>query len=151
VLLSVDMDGKWHYPRFPDEADRLVAALVDKAWNDAWFCFGAEECTQTNLVPCAYLNVSVNVETGFGALIWGVSDGFAGDLPDGVWTSDNPEPPTVDPRVLADPDSAAFHDPRSTLPIPRILAAVGEFCRTGTGERPTGVSWAEGHLDGTRI
>jgi hypothetical protein len=45
---------------------------------------------------------------------------------------------------LSDPGFSRYHDPRSTLPIAHIRAAVEEFCRTGTGARPECVHWVHG-------
>jgi hypothetical protein len=41
-------------------------------------------------------------------------------------------------------------DPRCTLPGGRIRAAMEEFCRAATGERPDGVRWVHGGLSGAR-
>jgi hypothetical protein len=68
-----------------------------------------------------------------------------------VWISNNPAPPVVDPGVIADPGLPRYHQPRSTLPVARVRAAVKEFCRTGTGHRPSRVDWAMGHLGGRRL
>ncbi|MFJ8746515.1 Imm1 family immunity protein [Embleya sp. NPDC127516] len=65
--------------------------------------------------------------------------------------SDNPEPPDLDPRVVSDPCYPLFHDPSSALPIPRIRAALEEFCRAGTGERPECIDWVVGGMNGQRF
>ncbi|MFF1441319.1 Imm1 family immunity protein [Streptomyces sp. NPDC058295] len=52
---------------------------------------------------------------------------------------------------MADPGYPRFHHPRSTVPIARIRAAVEEYCRAGTGHRPTCVDWTPGDLAGRRL
>ena len=95
--------------------------------------------------PSNELVMAVNRSTGHGALVWFVNARFPkkGGIYDHIWVSDNPEPPDFDPRVVSDPWASDFHDPRSTLPLPQIQAAVEEFCRTGTGDRPESIGWAE--------
>jgi len=62
--------------------------------------------------------------------------------------SDNPAPPSFDPLVVSDPCSPLSFDPHSTLPAAQIRAAMEEFSRTGTGERPRCVRWAHGEPGG---
>lgn len=73
------------------------------------------------------------------------------EIDDYVWVSDNPAPPDFDPRVVSDPCVPYFYHPRSTLPAAQIRAAVEEFCRTGTGERPERVHWVRGEANGNRL
>ncbi len=46
-----------------------------------------------------HLFVSVNKETGFGALTWYVMQGWPkeGDIYEQIWVTDNPQPPNFDP------------------------------------------------------
>lgn len=74
-----------------------------------------------------------------------------GEVSQSCWVSDNPEPPNVDPMVFSDPDCPMCFDPRSTLPIRSIRAALEEFCRVGTGERPQSVQWVRGDINGERL
>jgi hypothetical protein len=67
-----------------------------------------------------------------------------------TWISDNPNPPVFDPRVVSDTGVPRFHDPRSTLPVEEVRAAVEEFCRSG-GERPKCVHWVRGEMNGIRL
>ncbi len=103
----------------------------------------------------SYLHVAVNARTRYGALKWMLpkeSTVLADPhIADHVWLSDNPAPPAVDPDVLADPCFPRFHHPRSALPATLIRAAVEEFCRTGTGQRPTCIDWTPGYLSGQRL
>jgi hypothetical protein len=95
--------------------------------------------------PSNELVVAVNRVTGYGALVWFVNRRYArtGGIHDRIWVSDNPQPPGFDTRVVSDPWASEFHDPRSTLRLPQIRAALEEFCRTGTGDRPQSVTWVE--------
>ncbi|WP_231330179.1 Imm1 family immunity protein [Actinomadura graeca] len=119
----------------------------------AWFCFAEEEHSDKNAVSDNFLRVALNGSTGYGGLVWGITD----DSPrregvsDGVWVSDNPEPPDFDPRVVSDPGYPLFFDPRCALPIPRVRAAVEEFCRLGTGDRPENIDWVPGRANGKRL
>lgn len=100
----------------------------------------------------SYLRAAVNRTTGYGALIWwadGTRDGRT-EVDSWIWISDNPEPPAFDPRVVADPGYPLFHHPRSALPINQVRAALEEFARLGTGDRPECVSWTKGDPSGRR-
>ncbi|WP_165953620.1 Imm1 family immunity protein [Streptomyces sp. 8K308] len=101
------------------------------------------------------LRVVVNARTGHGALTWLVPQGSTARLDpsvaDQVWISDNPTPPSVDPEVVADPCVPRYHHRRSTLPVGLLRAAVTEFCRSRTGDRPGRVSWTAGDLGGRRL
>ncbi|WP_443069026.1 Imm1 family immunity protein [Streptomyces sp. NBC_01278] len=103
----------------------------------------------------SYLHVAVNHQTGYGALKWLLPPGSSvlvdATIAEHVWISDNPTPPDTDPRVMADSDLMRYHHLRSTLPIPAVRAAVEEFCRTGTGMRPSCIKWTPGDLSGRRV
>ncbi|MFD9398140.1 Imm1 family immunity protein [Streptomyces sp. NPDC060011] len=102
-----------------------------------------------------YLHAAVNAQTGHGALKWMLTRRSTvvmdPAIADQVWLSDNPAPPTKDPNVIADPGFPLYHHPRSTLPVDRIRAAVEEYCRAGTGHRPTCIDWTAGQLPGRRL
>ncbi|WP_329541605.1 Imm1 family immunity protein [Streptomyces sp. NBC_01358] len=102
----------------------------------------------------SYLHVAVNRCTEYGALKWLVTPGSAVPVESAtaehVWISDNPAPPENDPRVISDPDLQRYHHVRSTLPIAAVRAALEEFCRTGTGVRPSAIDWTPGDLSGRR-
>ncbi|MEV5795671.1 MULTISPECIES: Imm1 family immunity protein [unclassified Streptomyces] len=103
----------------------------------------------------SYLHVAVNARTGHGALMWMLTRGSTvamdPSIADQVWLSDNPAPPSKDPNVIADPGFPLFHHPRSVLPVGRIRAAVEEYCRAGTGHRPTCIDWTPGQTSGRRL
>jgi hypothetical protein len=105
--------------------------------------------------PDNYLKVSLNLDTGYGGLIWWVSPDRADATQDEddeyVWILDNPEPPSGNPSVLSDPGFPLFFSPRSVLPMSRVRAALEEFCLVGTGARPTCVAWTKGDLNGRRL
>lgn len=75
----------------------------------------------------------------------------AGGIFDHVWVSNNPEPPVEDPKVVSDPWTPVYLDRKSVLPIPQIRAALEEFCRVGTGDRPETIGWVHGHMNGMRM
>jgi hypothetical protein len=104
--------------------------------------------------PDNYLHVRMNSFTGYGGLIWHVMGERAratgAEDDQWCWASDNPTPPSFDPLVLSDPGGPLSFDPRSTLPAAQIRAAMEEFSRTATGERPTCVRWVHGQMSGER-
>ena len=82
----------------------------------------------------------------------GFWDGLCEDVESqSCWVSDNPAPPDFDPRVLSDPGCPLWYDPRSTLPVARVRAALRELCRMGTGDRPECVQWVHGEINGERL
>jgi hypothetical protein len=103
-------------------------------------------------VPDNLLTVAINRSTGFGALYWCVytNSPRVGGIYERGWVSDNPEPPTFDPRVVGDNDTGQFHDPRNALPLSTMRQVLEEYCRVGTGDRPTAVNWVEGDMCGRR-
>lgn len=164
MILSVVYNGEWRYGETWDEMseviDEVMSGLhseVDEGGNyspgdDAWFCFADERHSDENRVADNHLRLAVNRRTGYGSLVWFVNDRSVkkGGIYDSVWVSDNPEPPDFDPRVVSDPGYPLFHDPASTLSVDRVRAAVEEFCRQGTGERPECISWVPGEMNGQR-
>ncbi|WP_203883999.1 Imm1 family immunity protein [Planotetraspora kaengkrachanensis] len=157
--------NEWHYGESQDEASQLITEVMKGLrgeeesdglyWtgDDAWFCLADRRHSNEDQVSGSYLRVAVNRHTGYGALIWLVdqADPRKGGVYDSVWISDNPESPDFDPRVVSDPGYPLFHDPSSTLPVAQIRAALEEYCRAYTGERPECISWVEGHLNGQRL
>ncbi|GAA2112000.1 hypothetical protein HKK74_38180 [Actinomadura alba] len=93
----------------------------------------------------SYLQVSVNSLTGYGALRWLVPEGsevrMDQEIARSVWISKNTEPPVSDPKVVADLSDGRLFEPRSTLPVSDIRAAVEEFCELRSGQRPAAVCW----------
>ncbi|WP_018351442.1 Imm1 family immunity protein [Longispora albida] len=165
MILNAFIHGQLSYAEtWPD-----MQALIDEALStleaeslsphydpgeDAWFMLSDRRHTGTGADwPQLMLHVSVNRATGYGAVIWLASGDYPGegDIFDNAWVSDNPQPPAFDPRVVASPGEPRFHDPRSTVPIEQVRAVLEEFCRTGTGMRPEGVSWARSELNGIRF
>jgi Immunity protein Imm1 len=97
----------------------------------------------------------VNTETGYGGLTWFVTQDravAAGDeIADHVWVTDNPSPPGFDPRVVSELHYPVFYHPNSTIPAAQVQAALEEFCRTSTGDRPECVRWVHGTVSGERL
>jgi hypothetical protein len=99
--------------------------------------------------PSRQLRVAVNLDTGFGGLIWHALRGSGSDpVASRVWVSDNQNPPDADPMVVSDTHVPIFLARRSVLPVSRIGEAVKEFCCGGTGARPECIEWAEGQVNG---
>ncbi|WP_406177779.1 Imm1 family immunity protein [Streptomyces sp. NBC_00996] len=121
--------------------------------DDAWFSLASQRHSYEQRVADNHLRVAVNRQTGYGSLIWFVDGDSSrvGEVCESVWISDNPQPPRFDPRVVSDPGYPLFHDPSSALPLEQVRAALEEFCRIGTGERPECISWAPGDANGQRL
>ncbi|MER5470066.1 Imm1 family immunity protein [Streptomyces sp. NPDC002685] len=143
--------------------ERVITTLVEPKPNwpysntTAEFTFAHRRQKTAAAAPHfdSYLHAAVNARTGYGALKWCLTQDSAivmdAAIADRVWLSDNPAPPDLDPDVIADPGFPLSHHPRSTLPITRARAAVEEYCRTGTGHRPTCIDWTPGDLAGRRL
>ncbi|MFI1727661.1 Imm1 family immunity protein [Streptomyces acidicola] len=95
--------------------------------------------------PSNFLYVSVNTKNGHGALKWWTSkvpDGAPeNDISRFVWTSGNPNPPSFDPELIADPGDPSYYPREAAIPVAQVRAALEEFCRTRTGARPECVPW----------
>ncbi|WP_079000597.1 Imm1 family immunity protein [Streptomyces sp. AS58] len=158
-------DRRWFAETDSEISDAVAGALGslrsghvrDGYWRpgvNAWFSWSDRRHLDRPDVPNNFLVVSLNRETGYGGLIWFVNDGYPGPDPDevldNIWVSDNLNPPDFDTEVVAEPGEPYFFDPRSTLPITKIEAAVDEFCRTRTGIRPECVHWTLGEASGKR-
>ncbi|MEV6846726.1 Imm1 family immunity protein [Actinoplanes sp. NPDC051411] len=126
MAISVLLDRQEILPKNPDD----VAAVISRIMNNR-----DSEAAQISVGGDDLLIVSVNSETGYGAIVWFVSRGSArkGGIYDHVWISDNPNPPQSDPRVFADLQSAIYHDRLSTIPAPQVQKALEEYFETGTG------------------
>ncbi|MEG3629692.1 Imm1 family immunity protein [Streptomyces poriticola] len=165
MILSVGIGGAWRYAGTSEEKSRLVGEVMEslegeagegRDWSpgqDAWLSLAEERHSGDNPVADNFLRLAVNRATGFGALIWFVADDSPrlGGVYEQVWVSDNPEPPGADPRVVSDPGYPLFHDSSSALPLARVRAAVEEFWRIGTGDRPECIDWVPGHMNGQRL
>lgn len=96
----------------------------------------------------SYLQVMANPLTGYGALRWQVPEGSVvrvdRNVARGVWISKNPEPPVLDQNVVADLGDWKLVEPRNTLPMSDIRAAVEEFCELRSGQMPTAICWDRG-------
>ncbi|GAA4978550.1 hypothetical protein GCM10025331_86920 [Actinoplanes utahensis] len=104
--------------------------------------------------PNSTLMVRVNASTGLGALIWFVNtlraDASGRQDDQWIWVTDNADPADDDPLVAAEPHELIGVGPSVVLPVAEIRAAVEEYCRAGTGERPGSVSWVHGNNLGER-
>lgn len=157
MILNVLFSKEWHHGESPNDAQRLISTITSNAgrgWesgealmiDEAWICFSEEKFERTDIQysPNSYLKVNVNGQSGYGALAWYATSG--GD----VWISDNPWPPSFDPRVTSDPHYPRFYDRRSTIPLEQVQAALEEFCFSRSGTMPACVQWIVGSLNGQR-
>lgn len=165
-VLNVQIDGKWLHAEAWEDRQALLGEVLGSLspesdgppyyspGNDAWFMFSDTRHTgEGGDIPDNFLRVSLNRRTGFGALVWGVNTNHpvTGGIFDHVWVSHNPNPPGLDPRVVADPGEPRFHSPDSAIPVIEVHGAVEEFCRLATGYRPECIGWVRGHLSGHRL
>lgn len=166
MILNVSYGDGWRFAETQSEIAGLVSEVlatlspsvhvkgreIRDFGRDAWFSCSDRRHTYLTEMPGNSLRVAINEQTGYGGLMWCVSgeDWDEGGIYDFVWISDNLNPPNFDPQVVADPSLVSFHDPRSTLPISQVRAAIAEFCRVGTGDRPECVDWVAGQLNGQR-
>jgi len=169
MILNALIHDKWQYAETWPEKSALISEAMQNLESegsvthgglrfqtpgqDARFMFSDRRHSGDGEWPNNYLIVAVNKSTCYGGLIWYVTKDFPakGGIYDHVWVSDNPEPPDFDPRVVSDPCEPAFHDPRSTLLLPAVSAALEEFCRAGTGDRPQSINWVRSWTNGHRI
>jgi hypothetical protein len=160
VILNVFFDKEWHHYESQGSIASVISGIVGGggagfvtekrrgANAGAWFGFSDFRVDETGM-PDNFLRVAVNGETGYGGLTWGVTDKHP--MASGVWVSNNPNPPEFDPRVISDPGCPLFYEPRSTLPLSLVRAAVEEFCYTGTGTRPLCIGWVRSNVNGRRL
>ncbi|WP_229075924.1 Imm1 family immunity protein [Actinoplanes sp. DH11] len=161
MILAVQVGRSWRFISSRED----VAGVVESVFDDlaaqreqgfpgevAELTFARQPWHGYDVDTDNHLFISINVETGFGALTWYVMQNRprASDIHDVVWVTDNPQPTDADPRVVADPDAGGFYHPRSAIPLEQVRAALVEFCATGTGDRPECVSWTPGRIDGWR-
>ncbi|MFJ3547291.1 Imm1 family immunity protein [Streptomyces rubiginosohelvolus] len=95
--------------------------------------------------PSSYLHVSVNTSNGYGALRWFSTtppSGGGGDHINGfVWVSENPNPPTFDPKLILDSSTPLYYPRESAFPVAKVREGLEEFCRARSGERPECIPW----------
>jgi hypothetical protein len=166
VTLSVKFRYEWHYADSAEEADELIGGVLGGMKAEhlvhgrrqapgeiATLISSDRPHSDGSSLPGSMLMVSVNNDTEFGALIWCSTEAPLGESGQDwkVWVSDNPNPPPFDPRVVADPDEYAFHDPRSAIRISDVREAMREFYQSRSGGRPESINWVPGSLDGIRV
>jgi hypothetical protein len=163
VILNAFIDGQTYYGVDWPMASRLIEDMCEvrttgsaRFERTAAFTISESHTNPANVLRefDSYLQVAVNLQTGYGAIKWLLPSGSvipsesttAGE----VWLSDNPNPPSENPHVISDPDLRRYHDPRSTLPVIMIRTAVAEYCSSVNGQRPSCIEWIPGGLDGRR-
>ncbi|MGW4697818.1 Imm1 family immunity protein [Kitasatospora cineracea] len=163
MILSVLHRGSWRHAQSLQEKLLLVSKIfevdeADQATDDPRPPREIFELSITDgpqgkgWSPDNCLTVGVNRSSGYGGLAWCVTGNNPkkGGVYDHVWVSDNPEPPDFDPRVVSESYYPHYYDPASAFPIDRIRAAVEEFCRTDSGDRPESITWITGNMNGMR-
>ncbi|MCM4081124.1 Imm1 family immunity protein [Paractinoplanes hotanensis] len=158
-MLHIRIGSDYHYATERAEMAELIAMVLRGGPVNASTAFSFADRRHTAETRDWWLDnvlqVGVNPATGYGGLTWHVTPARAdrsGDAKDAYcWVTDNPDPPETDPVVLSDPGAPVCYDRRSTLPIADIRAALEEFCRSGTGDRPQSVRWVRGDLNGERL
>jgi Immunity protein Imm1 len=164
VILNAMIHRQWLYAETWPQMAAIISEVMNNSGSEAeepyptpgeeaWLMFSDRRHVDGPDMPDNFLRVSVNNSTGYGGLIWFVSDKYPKreGMFGSVWVSDNPNPPDFDPRVVADSGEPTFHDPKSALPVPQVRAAVEDFCRRGTGFRPECISWTSGWANGHRL
>jgi len=166
VILNAVIHGRYYFAEsWPDKVKLITEVMEnlrferrDQAWISpgevASFMFadGRHSESVRDWWPDNTLQVAVNTETGYGGLVWFATQERVkkDDVSEYVWVSNNPSPPSFDPRVVGDPGVPYFFDPRSTMPLDQVRAALEEFCRLGTGDRPECIEWVHGEMNGQR-
>lgn len=132
---------------------RRIKSSVDSAFQVIWDVASDKMHASP---PYNVLSVGINFSSEYAGILWycegsiseRVSAEAGHDVANHAWVSLNPSPPEWDPKVLSDPGSPAFFDRASVLPLSDIRPVVEEYCREGTGFRPTQVQWVKGHYTG---
>ena len=159
MILNAVVHGKYRYGETSDRVESLIHAVMhDLAPGDPWrdmrpgedaylmLAEGKHDEETFDWFPHNYLQVVANQCTGFGAVSWFVTDEWpsqgADPVADHAWVSLNADSPE-DPKVIGDPGYPRWYHPRHAIPLEQVEAAVREFCRRGTGDRPECLFWAE--------
>ncbi|WP_306324807.1 Imm1 family immunity protein [Streptomyces venezuelae] len=102
-----------------------------------------EKSTRWHADNCMY--VSVDIESGYGALKWWgtqrAGSKVSSDVFKSVWTSMNPSPPDRDPLLIKDPGAGDCYPPEAAIPAAQVQEALEEFCHLRTGDRPECIKW----------
>ncbi len=166
MILNAVIHGRYYHAESRSEKAEIVAEVMENLRSERrdqarispgevaslMFADGRHSESVRDWWPDNTLQVAVNSETGYGGLVWFATqervtkDGIS----EHIWVSDNSSPPDFDPRVVSDPGVPYFFDPISALPLDRVRAALEEFCRLGTGDRPECIEWVHGEMNGQR-
>ncbi|MFE2916793.1 Imm1 family immunity protein [Kitasatospora indigofera] len=153
----MNIESDEYRPTRPDEVADLTSEAfrsitpqeispgVHSVGTQAWFTVSEPDARN----PSAYLRVTADERSGYGALSWW-SSVQTGGMYDFFWLSDNPDPSCWGPELIADPGSGECYEPASALPLAQVRAAIEEYCASDTGERPTCIGWVTGEFDGAR-
>jgi Immunity protein Imm1 len=166
VILNAVIHGRYYYAEsWPDKVGVITEVMENLRFerrNQTWirpgevaslmFADRRHSESVRDWWPDNTLQVAVNTETGYGGLVWFATQERVkkDDVSECIWVSNNPNPPSFDPRVVGDPGIPYFFDPRSTLPLDQVRAVLEEFCRVGTGDRPECIEWVHGEMNGQR-
>ncbi|TRV73339.1 hypothetical protein FKN01_27655 [Streptomyces sp. 130] len=115
--------------------ERAVLCIVEDDHEERSNRWSADNC----------LYVSVDIESGYGALRWWgkrrPTSRASASIFDSVWTSLNSSPPATDPLLIMDPGAGDCYPRTAAIPVPRVREALEEFCGLRTGERPECIEW----------
>ncbi|MEV7783177.1 Imm1 family immunity protein [Kitasatospora sp. NPDC088351] len=154
MVLTVLIGDERHYGETQDDADRLISKVMEilQSGRNAWLSIDGHRRDRDGHSD-NHLVVSLNRETGYGGIVWFVSEKYPkrGGIYESVWVSDNTTPPAIDPKVISDLSHPVFMEPASVFPLPDVRKILEEFYRTGTGDRPTCINWVKGHMNGERV
>ncbi|MFF1511919.1 Imm1 family immunity protein [Streptomyces sp. NPDC058326] len=131
------------------EAEREVPIGFYPGTIASFHVFDIPEGAEVPEVAENSLIVGVNRTTGYGGMIW-----WGEEIPEDpnqfYWVTRNEDPPSVDPRVTADPGHPLWYDRRNVVPLTDIKSALVEFCFSG-GKRPVSVEWEPSTANGQRL
>ncbi|MFD0276835.1 Imm1 family immunity protein [Kitasatospora sp. NPDC127111] len=153
MILIVIIGDERLYGESEGDAERLISRAMESLefGDNAWLSID-DRRREAGSYASNSLKVSINRSTGYGGVIWQVSTSYPkqGGIYAHTWVSDNPEPPTTDPKVLSDVHHPVFMEAASALPVAEIRKVLEEFYRAGIGDRPTCINWVRGHMNGER-
>lgn len=163
MILTAQCDGEI-YNATIDGALPLLDRLVD------WEGSGGESIVENGVLemfltltewrpkagwfPDHILRTGLNAQTGYGALVWmplgdRVDVGHASNS--GIWVSDAGERIATAAKVPTGYQENAYHPVENLVPLRQVRFVLENFCRSSSGDRPSGISWARGGMDGQRL
>ncbi|GEB60120.1 Imm1 family immunity protein [Streptomyces gardneri] len=160
MIVAVHFNEETRFLRSPEEVQDSLREVFRPGIGDenhvkaVWLTFDREE----EKTPIGFLDVSANLESDLGGIVWFVSDSEAeriesetgSDMGNHFWVSDSGRSREGGSTVLSDHYAPSYFDPRGVLPLTEVRKAVEEFCQS-QGRRPSGIRWVTGNQNGTRL